>query len=225
MPLGELAQSWYSDQPSLVKNNAIAAVSMSTLQGMQQDILDLYDLVALQRLKTEALATAPAATRGVFADPFLNDNMRDLGQEQTAAIIGGVLTLAVDAEPQLLDNSGRALTLPYEDELLIDQSARTGAMRINPYSAFDPVPATVQLTPAVDYWTKTETVSGGAITRHMGAGSATRTTTSVEQRTIANKAAEFLRPLTIKFRIEGFLPDEPLREVIFDGVKLPVEPI
>ena len=223
LELAKLQHTWFKDAPTAVKNTAIAAVSMGTLQDMRADIFDLYDLVAILRLQTRAIATAPAATRGVFVDPFLDDAMRDLGQNQTAAIVDGELMLPIRADVAPLSAHDRPLTLPYKKVVLVEQTARTGGMKINPYSAFDPIPATVTLMPPVDTWTQTETVNGAAVTRLIGGGNLTRTTENTERRTIGTRQAEHLRPITITFRIEGFLPDEPLRRVIFDGIEIEVE--
>ena len=223
LELAQLQHTWFKDAPTAVKNTAIAAVSMGTLQDMRADIFDLYDLVAILRLQTRAIATAPAATRGVFVDPFLDDAMRDLGQNQTAAIVDGELMLPIRADVAPLSAHDRPLTLPYKKVVLVEQTARTGGMKINPYSAFDPIPATVTLMPPVDTWTQTETVNGAAVTRLIGGGNLTRTTENTERRTIGTRQAEHLRPITITFRIEGFLPDEPLRRVIFDGIEIEVE--
>ena len=223
LELAQLRHTWFSAAPTEVKNTAIAAVSMGTLQDMRADIFDLYDLVAILRLQTRAIATAPAATRGVFVDPFLDDAMRDLGQSQTAAIVDGELMLPIRADVAPLSDATAPLTLPYRKVVLIEQTARTGIMKINPYSAFEPIPATVTLMPPVDNWTLTETVNGADITRRIGGGSLTRTTENIERRTVGTRQAEHLRPITITFRIEGFRPDEPLRKVIFDGIEIEVE--
>lgn len=223
LELAQLWHSWFSDTPTQVKNTAIAAVSMGTLQDMRHDIFDLYDLVAIERLKSDAIATAPAATRGVFVDPFQNDSQRDLGQSQTATIVDGELMLPIAAAVKLLDEHTAPVTLPYKKILLIEQTARTGIMKINPYAAFDGIPATVNLIPPVDTWTATETINQADTTRILGSGALTRTEEIIERRTAGTKAAEFLRPITIKFRIEGFRPDEPLRNVIFDGIEIAVE--
>lgn len=95
LELCQLHYHWFSKNPVTIKNTAIAAVSMGSLQDMRADIITLYDLIAEQRLKNDAIAEAPAATRGVFVDPFLNDTQRDLGQEQTAAIVDGFLMLPI----------------------------------------------------------------------------------------------------------------------------------
>lgn len=223
LELAQLWHTWFSDAPTAVKNTAIAAVSMSTLQDMRHDIFDLYDLVAIERLKSDAIATAPAATRGVFVDPFENDNMRDLGQAQTAAIVDGELMLPIHAEVSMMDKFDHAITLPYQLEPLIAQTARTGIMKINPYAAFDGVPAKVTLIPPAYEWSKTVTVNGADVTRQFGGGNVISMSTTTERRTVAVKAAQSLPELTIEFRIEGFEDNEPLRVVNFDGVEIEVQ--
>lgn len=223
LELAQLHHTWFKDAPTDVRITAIVAVSMGTLQDMRRDIFDLYDLVAILNLKTDASSTAPAATRGVFVDPFTNDAMRDLGQSQTAAIVNGELMLPIRADVAPLSDATAPLTLPFKKVVLVEQTARTGHMRINPYSAFDPIPATVTLTPPVDYWTQTETVNGADVTRIFGSGGATRTSESIERRTVGTRKAETLRPISITFRAEGFRPDEEIRRVIFDGIELAVE--
>lgn len=223
LELAQLRHTWFSDAPTTVKNTAIAAVSMATLQDMRADIFDLYDLVAQQRLQIRAIASAPSATRGVFVDPFLDDNMRDLGQSQTAAIVDGELMLPIRADVSPLSDAERPITLPYRKVVLIEQTARTGRMKINPYAAFDPVPAQVTLMPPVDTWTQTETVNAADVTRTFGSGGATRVAESVERRTLGTRKAEHLRPITIRFTLTGFKAGEALHTVNFDGISINVE--
>ncbi|WP_283774646.1 DUF4815 domain-containing protein [Histophilus somni] len=228
VPLGqlELAQlnhRWQKQAPTKINSTAVAAVSMSTLQAMRQDIMSLYDLVAIERLKTDAVASAPAATRGVFVDPFLDDDLRDLGQAQTAAIVDGELQLPIQADVKTLDSSNRPITLPYEREVIIDQSAQTGHMKINPYAAFGGVPATVTLSPPTDVWTVTHTVNLADETRIIGSGLSKReVSNTIERQTKRSRSAEFLRPIEIRFEIHGFQDGEELRAVNFDGVNLAV---
>lgn len=231
VPLGqlELAQlnhRWHSKNPTKIISTAVAAVSMSTLQAMRQDIMSLYDLVAIERLKTDAVASAPAATRGVFVDPFLDDDLRDLGQSQTAAIVDGELILPIRADIKPLDSTNRPITLPYEREVIIDQTAQTGHMKINPYAAFGGVPATVTLSPPTDVWTVTETVNLADETRIIGTGLRTREVSDIiERQTKPPRPAEFLRPIEIRFEIHGFIDGEELRAVNFDGVNIAVTSI
>lgn len=224
LELAQLHHDWFADSPVLIKDTAISAVSMTSLQDMRADIITLYDLVAEQRLKNEAMADAPAATRGVFVDAFLNDTQRDLGQEQTAAIVDGLLMLPITPSVHALDRpSDKAQTLPFELEVIIEQTAITGSMKINPYAAFDPIPAEVKLIPSVDTWTRTDTVNQANETRLIGRGGRTRTRTDESRRVTAVVDAEFLRPIDISFEIKGFLPAEELRVVNFDGIMIEVE--
>lgn len=223
MELARLHHSWFKDAPTRVDNTATVAVSMGTLQDMRRDIFDLYDLVAIERLKSDAVASAPAAVRGVFVDPFLDDDMRDLGQSQTAAIVDGVLMLPIRADVKPLEVWTQPVLLPYEHEVIIEQTARTGTMKVNPYAAFDPIPGTATLMPPVDFWTETRAVNHADVTRTFGSGVRTTSSTTVERRTTV-QAAEFLRPITIRFRIEGMKEDEPLHHVTFDGIQLEVTP-
>lgn len=223
MELARLYHTWSDETPTKVDITATVAVSMDTLQDMRRDIFDLYDLVAIERLKSDAIAQAPAAVRGVFVDPFLDDDMRDLGQSQNAAIVDGVLMLPIHAEVKSLDQFETGVLLPYEDEVIIEQTARTSTMKVNPYAAFAPIPGSATLMPPVDYWTETHTINHADITRTFGTGGLTRMSTDIERRTTV-RPVEFLRPISIRFRVEGLHPDEELRHVTFDGIQLEVIP-
>lgn len=223
LELAQLHYSWFDDHPVSIKDTAIAAVSMTSLQDMRADIITLYDLVAEQRLRNEAVVDAPAATRGVFVDAFLNDSQRDLGQDQTAAIVDGLLMLPITPSVHALDRpSDNAQTLPFELEAIIEQTAITGSMKINPYAAFAPIAAEVKLVPSVDTWTRTDTVNQADETRIIGGGGLTRTHTEESRRVTAVMNAQFVRPIDIHFEIKGFLPAEQLRQVSFDGILLEV---
>ena len=50
------------------------------------------------------------ARAGIFVDPLLNDDMRDQGLSQTAAVVGGVLTLPIEATATALPNDVAAPT-------------------------------------------------------------------------------------------------------------------
>lgn len=223
MEIARLHQTWWQQAPSQVTTTATVAVSMDTLQSMRRDIFALYDLVAIERLKSDAVASAPAAVRGVFVDPFLDDDLRDLGQNQSAAIIDGELCLPINTETLQLDDFVTPLTLPFEDEIIIEQLAQTGTMKVNPYAAFDPIPATATLIPPVDFWVEKKTINHAAQTQIFGTGSASRQSEQLQRQT-KTQALEFLRPITLQFRIEGFRPDEELRTVMFDGIELEVNP-
>ena len=71
---------------------------MSDIEAMRKSINDFFTLVAEERLKNDANASAPSSKKGIFVDPFLDDDMRDQGIEQSAAIVDGSLCLPISAE-------------------------------------------------------------------------------------------------------------------------------
>lgn len=165
---------WWDDRTRVVQD-AVKVVPMAELNGMNRKIDSLFALMAEERLVINSLASDPTAKKGIFADAFYDDDMRDQGLEQTAAIFGQILTLSLDATvysqsldgPQVLDarvvveenlNVG-----PSED--VVSQLLRTGTMLVNPYQAFSPLPAVAVLTPAVDFWTEIDTVWKSPVTR------------------------------------------------------------
>ncbi len=79
----------------IVEQSAVRNVPYFEIVNMREALLDLYDLVAQERLKSDVSAREVAAKRGVFVDPFLDDDLRDQGIAQTAASFGGALRLPV----------------------------------------------------------------------------------------------------------------------------------
>ncbi|WP_017218929.1 DUF4815 domain-containing protein [Pseudoalteromonas sp. NJ631] len=220
--LAQVQQHWGSAPPH-IQNIAIEAVQMTDLALMQQQISDLYQLLAIERLRNDTNAQSPASKYGVFVDPFLDDDMRDIGLEQSAAIVDGELMLPMAAEiTQLLQP--QVQTLSYELEDVLVQESRTGEMKINPYMAFEPLPADVTLTPSVDHWTQTQTQWTSPITRRLtsGGGRVRRviTQTSTERVGVRRQQAEFLRTRWVNFAISGFDPGEQLDSLLFDGIEI-----
>jgi hypothetical protein len=117
----------------------------------------------------------PAAKKGLFVDNFLDDDLRDQGATQTGAIVAGVLTLPITASAQHAKENGNVLlTLDYTLTPVVEQLARTGSMKINPYQAFAPVPARVTLDPTVDQFTVTNTTWASDVTERLITGSGVR---------------------------------------------------
>ncbi len=221
--LATIYQNWMFEPT--IRNNAVRVVAMDDLQNMQASIYDLYDLVAIERLKNDAVASEQTAKRGVFVDPFLDDDMRDQGLEQTAAIMGGELQLAIDVD--IIDLPDAPLTLPYMLEPVLEQLAQTGMMKVNPYSAFDPIPAEITLTPDVDFWVDERSTWSSPETNRISSGNGSQSATLTDSRTemvaVNTRAAEFLRVREVEFHISGFAPGEQLMAITFDGI--PVTPV
>ena len=150
-----------------VINNGTRMIPMNELNAVNTRIDTLFALVAEERLALNLTQRDSTAKKGVFTDPFFDDDLRDQGLEQTAAIYIGELTLGVLssvhthtlAAPATLD--ARVIieeeTEVGPEELVISQTLRTGSMKINPYDAFAPLPGVAALSPAVDFWTDFQT--------------------------------------------------------------------
>ena len=224
LALAEIAYDWKQDSTPEVRNIAIRTIKVSELTAMQRQIADLYDLMALERLRVDANIREPAAKKGLFVDNFLDDDLRDQGAAQTGAIVAGVLTLPITASAQHAKDNGNALiTLDYTLTPVIEQLARTGSMKINPYQAFEPVPARVTLNPAVDQFTVTNTTWASDVTERLITGSGVleqvvETRRSEQVLTSSSEEAQFLRSLNVAYRVEGFGPSEALAALRFDGI-------
>lgn len=224
LALAEIAYDWRSGSEPVVRNVAIRTIKVSELTAMQRQIADLYDLMALERLRVDANIREPAAKKGLFVDNFLDDDLRDQGAAQTGAIVAGVLTLPITASAQHAKDNGNALlTLDYTLTPVIEQLARTGSMKINPYQAFEPVPARVTLNPAVDQFTVTNTTWASDITERLITGSGVleqvvETRRSEQVLASSSEEAQFLRALQVAYRVEGFGPSESLAALRFDGI-------
>jgi len=224
LALAEIAYDWRSSSVPAVRNIAIRTIKVSELTAMQRQIADLYDLMALERLRVDANIREPAAKKGLFVDNFLDDDLRDQGVAQTGAVVAGVLTLPITASAQHAKDNGNALiTLDYTLIPVIEQLARTGAMKINPYQAFDPVPARVTLNPAVDQFTVTNTTWASDITERLITGSGILEQvvgTRVAEQVLASRSeeAQFLRSLSVAYTVIGFGPSEALAQLRFDGI-------
>ena len=218
-----------------VTNDAVRVTDMTELGRVREAIGELYGLIAQERLKTDISSRQPTSKSGVFVDPFLDNDLRDLGIEQDAVIVDGDLQLAV--APTVVDasqNNTQFWMLPYTDEVLVEQTLRTGEMKINPYMAFDPVPARVALQPALDLWTVTttdtvQTTSQQVVNktvwlrRFIRPWQRVTTTTSTQtliSQTQTESELEFLRQRTVSFTVEGFGSGEVLAELRFDGIDI-----
>ncbi len=226
LALAEIAYDWKQISTPEVRNVAIRTIKVSELTAMQRQIADLYDLMALERLRVDANIREPAAKKGLFVDNFLDDDLRDQGAAQTGAIFAGVLTLPITASAQHAKENGNVLlTLDYTLTPVVEQLARTGSMKINPYQAFAPVPARVTLNPALDQFTVTNTTWASDVTERLIAGSGVleqvvETRRSDQVLASNSEAAQFLRSLNVAYRVEGFGPSEALSTLRFDGLPL-----
>ena len=226
LPIAAVYQRWTDD--THVLNNSVRMVPMSYLSEITDRLDAIVGLVAQQRLESDIHMREAGVKKGLFVDPFRDDALRDAGIPQTAAIVGGELTLPVvdtDAGYVSADLAAPAC-LPYTPVAVLEQPARTGSMKVNPYQAFAPVPATVKLVPAVDRWTNVQDTFGEPVTKRFttGTGDQVKTTTSTQTvlASTVTTQAETLRPLTVAFEIDGFHAGEPLLSAFIDGISATV---
>ena len=96
--LAQFYQNWTANTKPKVTNNAIRVVQMADIESMKNMIMDLYYLIAQEQLKNDANASDPTAKKGIFVDPFFDDDMRDQGIAQTGAIVDNKLMLPITTE-------------------------------------------------------------------------------------------------------------------------------
>jgi hypothetical protein len=228
LALATIEQRW-GLTPRII-NDGIRAIPFDQLERMRSLVVDLFDLVALERLRNDISSREPSSKRGVFVDPFLDDDLRDQGLTQTAAIVNGTLQLPIAPTVyQAPDNSTQDWMLPYTEEIILQQTQRTGSSPINPYQAFDPIPAAITLTPAVDRFTVVDTIWTSGVTQQINtwlgatgqfAIQSVTSTTRTELLSESQRPAEFLRQIQINFTLAGFDPGETLTQVLFDGINV-----
>ncbi len=221
LALASVQQGWRA--PRVVLNDGVRVVPMQDLANINTRMDYLATLIAQQTLKSDAANRDTALKKGIFVDPFLNDGVRDQGVAQSAAIVGGKLTLPVAATPNAPggDVAGPA-SLKFTLATVLSQPMRTTTMKVNPYAAFDALPATVVLTPAVDRWTDVDTTWSSPLTTRIvtGSGVLTQTSSSTVNNLLstASQVQEKLRQIPVAFSLSGFGPNEALDSVSFDGI-------
>ena len=224
LQVAEYFQDWKSYSTPEVDNNGTRVTSMRDQRQMKQAIVDLYELVADERLQRDISSREPTAKFGLFTDPFIDGDLRDAGVAQDAVIVTEELQLAVNGSPvPVTQNNDNFQLLPYTEVAAVTQSLSTGFMLVNPYGNFDPIPAVVELDPAVDLWVVTDeqtTFSTQSFT--FGAGDRSRTTVSTVTNLVFESQTniENLRQTTVDFNVEGFDANEALDRLVFDGIEL-----
>ena len=218
--LAQIYQDWAANTKPKVTNNAIRVVQMADIESMKNMIMDLYYLIAQEQLKNDANASDPTAKKGIFVDPFFDDDMRDQGIAQTGAIVDNKLMLPITTEVHDFAKDQQVYMLPYELEPVISQELQTGSMKINPYNAFDPIPADLTITLNIDHWTEVQTQWLSAITntyysRGWGGSSSTNQLVSSSTKNIA-----YMRQQSPKFTVEGLKPGERISKIKFNGIEI-----
>ena len=230
LPIATVGQTWRSTRTVL--SDGVRVVPFSEIETINRRIDAVQQEVARQRLEADVFTRESGARAGIFVDPLLNDDMRDQGLSQTAAVVGGVLTLPIEATATALPNDVAAPTAnPWMPSPLLAQPLRTGSMKVNPYMAFDPLPGSASLNPALDRWTESQTQWASAVTERFNTGHyvpgvswvvGEDTATRTAQLGSTTNALEYLRQADVAYHIEGFGAGEQLASATFDGITLAV---
>lgn len=226
LPLATLIQTWFG-LPTIVPD-APKVMPVSELMALASRVDALFDLVAVERLKTDATAREPAGNKGLFVDPFFDNDMRDVGVAQTAAIVSGELTLPIaPVFPDPLLPSGGAM-LTYTLEPVVEQLLATDKIKINPYDSFTPIPCKVTIITPVDRWTQDQVTWDTESVRFIRTGHFVEGVSRVTQTTVVSDGietvartetpAQFLRQIPLICRIEHLGPGEIVPAITFDGV-------
>lgn len=238
LALCQIVHAW-TDSTYLI-NDGVRMVSMSTLEGMNNRLDTITDLVAQLNLTSDLNVRDNAAKKGVFVDPFTGDEQRDQGISQTAAIAGGCLQLPITGPALGVSSTPNAdvvatVSCNYTLETVLSNTARTSDMKVNPYMTYAPFPATVVLNPQIDRWVDTKTVWLSPETRYftttlyapwsfqLGIHGTTQVTGRNDTNEMVGSTtadAEFLRQISVSFVVNGFAPNEPLDQVLFDGISV-----
>lgn len=233
--LATVSQTW-RDTRSVSRDGAVQVYSFGEIELINKRMDYMLRELSRQRLESDVTTRESGMKAGLFVDSLLDDSMRDQGVGQTGAVFDGVLTLPISAAVHPLPGSVDA---PASRELtplaVLEQPLRTGSMPINPYQSFDPLPAKVTLSPAVDRWTETQTSWTSAVTQTFkrstgtGGGSGwsrllrTETKTDTQVVSVSNTRIENLRRIDVAFSVAGFGPGEKLKSVAFDGIDVTPE--
>lgn len=230
LPLASVHQFW--DARRRLVPDGVRVVPMDELNGYRSRIDSVFTDLAELRLAVDVSGRYSGIKKGLFADPFIDDGMRDAGTPQTAAISGGALQLPMAiAVAQLGTDITERATAAHNHAAVLSQTARTGSMLVNPYQAFEPMPSPAVIKPAVDRWTTTETVLGEARTmvgdhffmhwQQVGFNWQRTETAEVGSSTAE---AEFLREIDIEFDL-SFAAGESLASLTFDGIAIAAQPL
>ena len=222
LQIASIYLDWKSTSTPVVDNNGTRVMPMTEQRQIKDSVVELYKLIADERLQRDISSSQPTAKYGVFTDPLFDDDLRDGGLAQDAVIVNQELQLGINATTAFAaQNNTTVQLLPYSAEFLVSQELRTGSMKINPYQSFDPVPARVLLDPSIDLFTIFANQTT-AVTRRFntGRGRLNRTDTSTVTRLVsqASAAIDFLRQRTVNFTVEGFDASEALQSLTFDGI-------
>lgn len=223
LALARVYQTWTTART--VTNDGVRVVPMPQLAAIDGRLDWLAQLIAQNRLESSIHTREGGTKKGLFTDPFLDESQRDAGTVQTAAVVSGELRLPIAASIyQMSADIAAPTTLLFNQVTALEQTLRTGAMQINPYMSFAPVPAQLTITPSVDRWTEVQTDWNSALTSRFVIGAGDQSSSASQTRNAllntSSTPTETLRAITVAYAIADFGAGETLDELTFDGVSV-----
>ena len=236
LPLCSIKNSWMGT-PEVV-NDGVNFVPQWMVNKVINRVLDHDRLIQQTRRQTSIDSKDPIAKKGLFVDPFKDDTYRDAGVAQTAAVGDEIIQLAITPTFYLCSLSAPVM-LDYVEEVIGSQLLKTGCTKINPYANFNPLPGSLSITPASDFWSSAATMwaspatvefnmgtitvfrTSAAMLRGQSTSSSAVNSTSTDEDELfgfRTETLEFLRQISISFTISGFGAGEVLDTLNFDGI-------
>ena len=223
LTIASVYQTW--DAQRRVTLDGVRMVPMSEIADYRAMISRILLDQAELRLAVDISGRYSGIKKGLFADPMLSNAMRDAGQPQTALIAASALRLPINFTVHQIGTAIKTRQSPaYAHRAALSQLARTGSMLVNPYSAFDPLPRPVTLTPAVDRWTDVYDTWGLPTSVAINWFASTAGMDEAKVRSQTTSPLEYLRQIDVRFDL-NFGPGETLQSVTFDGVAVVPEPL
>lgn len=225
-----------------VKNIGVRAYHFTKIDRMYNRLVDMLDLLGLERLKNEIDRREPVAKKGVFVDPLIDDTYRDLGVTQNAAVFQGSIQLPIAATIKYPTLNSPAL-LDYTSVVVVDQSQVTGQIKINPYNSYERLPAEMHIEPPVDFWVDQpdNSTMESFITKQVVQeihvtvegkkdGVTVKETVREQLSTVEDLVGDrvalvpYMRQITISYTVKGFGVGEELDELEFGGFNVKAGP-
>lgn len=215
LALADVQNNWF-DTPTVV-NNGIHAYPFPLIDRMYNKLIDLLNLVTLQKQALDINIRSAGSATGTFSDPLTSDYYRDAGETQNGAVFNGSFQIPIVPTFQTILMADVAM-LDYTDETVISQPLISGCVAVNPYQVFSPLPAVLVLTPAEDFWTETQTVYLSAQTAVFGSGNTERVVDTETLTSTKSSDIAYLRQISVAFTISDFGRGEILSKLLFNDV-------